>query len=53
MEFKQTDVTEVVIRAFYTVYNTLGYGFLEKVYSTLALNPKSSARRSTTRAKVQ
>ncbi len=32
MEFKHTDVTELVIRAFYTVYNTLGYGFLEKVY---------------------
>ena len=27
-----SDVTEKVIKAFYTVYNTLGYGFLEKVY---------------------
>lgn len=26
------DVTEVIIREFYRVYNTLGYGFLEKVY---------------------
>ncbi len=26
------EITEVVINSFYTVYNTLGYGFLEKVY---------------------
>ena len=26
------DLTEKIIKAFYTVYNTLGYGFLEKVY---------------------
>jgi GxxExxY protein len=32
LSFKYTDVTELIIKAFYTVYNTLGYGFLEKVY---------------------
>jgi len=32
LEFKHADVTESIIGAFYTVYNTLGYGFLEKVY---------------------
>ena len=26
------DLTEKIIKAFYKVYNTLGYGFLEKVY---------------------
>lgn len=26
------DVTEHIIKAFYHVYNSLGYGFLEKVY---------------------
>jgi GxxExxY protein len=26
------DVTDLVIKAFYHVYNTLGFGFLEKVY---------------------
>src|SRR5438552_12498652 len=26
------DVTDLVLKAFYHVYNTLGYGFLEKVY---------------------
>ena len=32
MEFKHQELTEKVIKAFYVVYNTLGYGFLEKVY---------------------
>ncbi|HEU0007676.1 MAG TPA: GxxExxY protein [Terriglobia bacterium] len=31
-EYKHAEVTEQIIRAFYTVYNTLGYGFLERVY---------------------
>ncbi len=31
-EFKHKELTEKVIQAFYKVYNTLGYGFLEKVY---------------------
>jgi GxxExxY protein len=26
------DTTEIIIKAFYNVYNTLGYGFLERVY---------------------
>ena len=26
------EITGAIIEAFYTVYNTLGYGFLEKVY---------------------
>ena len=28
----QKDLTDKVLKAFYRVYNTLGYGFLEKVY---------------------
>lgn len=32
MTAKHADITEQIIKAFYTVYNTLGYGFLEKVY---------------------
>ncbi len=31
-EFKHTELTEQIIQAFYKVYNTIGYGFLEKVY---------------------
>ncbi len=30
--YKHSEITEKIIRAFYKVYNTLGYGFLEKVY---------------------
>ncbi len=29
---KFKDITEKIIEIFYTVYNKLGYGFLEKVY---------------------
>lgn len=30
--YKHSELTEQIIKAFYKVYNTLGYGFLEKVY---------------------
>jgi len=29
---KHEDITDKIIKAFYKVYNTLGHGFLEKVY---------------------
>ena len=29
---KYEEITNKIIEAFYRVYNTLGYGFLEKVY---------------------
>lgn len=29
---KHSDITDKIIKAFYIVYNKLGYGFLEKVY---------------------
>ena len=29
---KHGELTEIIIGAFYAVYNSLGYGFLEKVY---------------------
>lgn len=32
MLVKHVQLTEQIIKAFYTVYNALGYGFLEKVY---------------------
>ena len=32
MEYLYSDETEQILRAFYDVYNELGYGFLEKVY---------------------
>jgi len=32
-EYKHSKITEAIIQAFYKVYNTLGYGFQEKVYA--------------------
>ena len=32
MELMQSNLTGQIIKSFYKVYNTLGYGFLEKVY---------------------
>ena len=32
MELKHKEITDKILRAFYTVYNTFGFGFLEKVY---------------------
>jgi len=29
---KHAELTDVIISSFYKVYNSLGYGFLEKVY---------------------
>ena len=34
---KQNDITDKILEAFYRVYNTLGYGFLEKVYENALL----------------
>lgn len=31
-EYLHKDITSSIIQSFYKVYNTLGYGFLEKVY---------------------
>ena len=30
--YKHSEITDKIIKCFYKVYNTLGYGFLEKVY---------------------
>jgi GxxExxY protein len=52
--YKHTDLTDKIIKAFYIGYNTLGYGFLEKVYRNamtfelrkqgLAVNPEAPIR---------
>ncbi|MBK8466191.1 MAG: GxxExxY protein [Chloracidobacterium sp.] len=36
-KLKHSDITGAIIRSFYTVYNSLGYGFLEKVYENALL----------------
>ena len=30
--YLHSEITQLIIKAFYNVYNSLGYGFLEKVY---------------------
>jgi GxxExxY protein len=35
--YKHSDITALIIKAFYNVYNQLGYGFLEKVYENALL----------------
>jgi GxxExxY protein len=35
--YKHSEITDLIIKAFYIVYNTLGYGFLEKVYENAML----------------
>ncbi|MDP2337210.1 MAG: GxxExxY protein, partial [Bacteroidota bacterium] len=37
MEYLHQEKTERIIQAYYKVYNTLGYGFLEKVYQNALL----------------
>jgi GxxExxY protein len=32
-EYKHVEITEQIIKAYYQVYNNLGYGFQEKVYA--------------------
>ena len=36
-EYLYSDLTKVILRAFYNVYNKLGYGFLESVYQNAML----------------
>lgn len=39
--FKHSEITELIIKAYYKVFNTLGFGFLEKVYeNALAIELK-------------
>ncbi|MBX3052882.1 MAG: GxxExxY protein [Caldilineaceae bacterium] len=37
MVLQQAELTDQIINVYYTVYNALGYGFLEKVYETAML----------------
>ena len=37
MPYLHQELTKQIIKAFYTVYNALGYGFLEKVYENALL----------------
>jgi GxxExxY protein len=35
--YKHSEITKLIIKAFYNVYNQLGFGFLEKVYENSML----------------
>ncbi len=41
--FMHSELTERVIQVFYKVYNTLGHGFLEKVYENAMFHELTSA----------
>jgi GxxExxY protein len=36
-DYKHSELTGMIIKAFYNVYNKLGYGFLERVYENAML----------------
>ncbi len=53
-DFKYTDLTEKIIKSFYQVYNTLGYGFLEKIYeNALLIELKKSKLRALAQAPIK
>ena len=54
MPYKHSDVTDKIISCFYTVYNNLGYGFLEKVYvNSLALELQQMGVKAAPEAKIE
>jgi GxxExxY protein len=42
MDFLHKDITDKILKAYFNVYNTLGYGFLEKVYENALIIEMSS-----------
>jgi GxxExxY protein len=52
--YKHKETTGQIIKAFYAVYNTLGYGFLEKVYeNALAIELRKLGLRVDVQAPVE
>ena len=52
-EYKYSDMTNIIIKSFYSVYNTLGYGFQEKVYANaLAIELKKNEFDAIREAKI-
>lgn len=52
-DLKHRDVTEQIIKAFYTVYHVLGYGFLENVYeNALAIELRKMGLQVVPQAKI-
>jgi GxxExxY protein len=54
MNLKHGELTDQIINAFYLVYNSLGYGFLEKVYrNALAFELRKRQLSVTTEEKIE
>ena len=52
--YKHSDHTDLIIRAFYKVYNTLGYGFREKVYANaLAVELRKLGKEAIREAEIE
>jgi len=48
------DITEIIIKCFYKVYNSLGYGFLEKVYeNSLCIELRNSGLKCDAQQKIK
>ncbi len=53
-EYKHSDLTERIIAAFFKVYNTLGWGFLEKVYhNALEIELKEQGLQASPKAQIK
>ena len=44
--FKYKEITDIILRSFYEVYNELGDGFLESVYDNKRKNISANQRKS-------
>lgn len=54
MELLHNELTDVIIKTFYEVYNELGYGFLERVYlNSLYLELKSKGLNVEAQRKIE
>ncbi len=48
------NITEKILNCFYTVYNSLGYGFLEKVYeNALCIELRNAGLKCTTQKQIK
>ena len=53
-DYKYKEITDKIISAFYKVYNSLGYGFLEKVYeNALIIELKDRGMVAVPQAQIQ
>jgi len=53
-QYKHKATTDLILKAFYKVYNTLGYGFLEKVYEkAMVLELRKMGLKAVSQAPIQ